>query len=186
MSRSTRGGQRVFINGRAVENGIVNQALREGYHTALMKGRYPVVYLFIEMDPAAVDVNVHPAKREVRFREPGTVREALVAAVRRTLEAGRADWSRSFHQPPLPDAATTLAAPTAGVRAANGVADRVSRPAIPAPSAGGFPGDGGAARGSAAAFPAPTDTGRNAREPPARAGAPASSRSSACWAGCTS
>ena len=71
VSRSTRGGQRVFINGRAVENGIVYQALREGYHTALMKGRYPVVYLFIEMDPAAVDVNVHPAKREVRFREPG-------------------------------------------------------------------------------------------------------------------
>ena len=102
VSRSTRGGQRVFINGRVVENGIVNQALREGYHTALMKGRYPVVTVFIEMDPAAVDVNVHPAKREVRFREPGAVREALVAAVRRTLEAGRADWSRSFHQPPLP------------------------------------------------------------------------------------
>ncbi len=102
VSRSTRGGQRVFINGRAVENGIVNQALREGYHTALMKGRYPVVYLFIDMDPAAVDVNVHPAKREVRFRAPGAVREALVAAVRRTLEAGRAEWSRSFHQPPLP------------------------------------------------------------------------------------
>ena len=102
VSRSNRAGQRVFINGRAVENGTVNQALREGYHTALMKGRYPVACLFLEMDPAAVDVNVHPAKREVRFREPGSVREAIVATVRRTLEAGRADWSRSFHQPPLP------------------------------------------------------------------------------------
>ena len=88
VSRSTRSGQRVFINGRAVDNGIVGQALREGYHTALMKGRYPVSYLFIEMDPAEVDVNVHPAKREVRFRAPGVVREALVTAVRRTLEAG--------------------------------------------------------------------------------------------------
>ena len=105
VSRANRSGQRVFINGRAVENGTVNQALREGYHTALMKGRYPVAYLFLQMDPAAVDVNVHPAKREVRFREPGSVREALVAAVRRTLEAGRADWSRSFHQPPLPEQA---------------------------------------------------------------------------------
>ena len=105
VSRSARGGQRIFINGRAVENGVVYQALREGYHTALMKGRYPVAYLFIDMDPAAVDVNVHPAKREVRFREPGAMREALVAAVRRTLEAGRADWTRSFHQPPLPAAA---------------------------------------------------------------------------------
>ena len=103
VSRSNRSSQRVFINGRAVENGTVNQALREGYHTALMKGRYPVAYLFLQMDPAAVDVNVHPAKREVRFREPGSVREALVATVRRTLEAGRADWSRSFHQPPLPE-----------------------------------------------------------------------------------
>ena len=103
VSRANRSSQRVFINGRAVENGVVNQALREGYHTALMKGRYPVAYLFLEMDPAAVDVNVHPAKREVRFREPGSVREALVAVVRRTLEAGRADWSRSFHQPTLPE-----------------------------------------------------------------------------------
>ena len=107
VSRGNRSSQRVFINGRAVENGIVGQALREGYHTALMKGRYPVAYLFLDMDPAAVDVNVHPAKREVRFREPGTVREALVGVVRRTLEAGRAEWSRSFHQPPLP--AQTLA-----------------------------------------------------------------------------
>ena len=103
VSRSNRSGQRVFINGRAVDNAIVGHALREGYHTALMKGRYPVTFLFLEMDPAAVDVNVHPAKREVRFREPAPVREALVAAVRRTLEAGRQEWSRSFHQPPLPE-----------------------------------------------------------------------------------
>ena len=102
VSRSTRAGQRVFINGRAVENGVVHQALREGYHTALMKGRYAVAYIFIDMDPGTVDVNVHPAKREVRFREPSAVREALVGAVRRTLEAGRAEWSRSLHQPPLP------------------------------------------------------------------------------------
>ena len=136
VSRSTRGGQRIFINGRAVENGVVYQALREGYHTALMKGRYPVAYLFIDMDPAAVDVNVHPAKREVRFREPGAMREALVAAVRRTLEAGRADWTRSFHQPPLPAAAPSPApAPEPAAPAAPGpalVADRQE-------TAAGFP-----------------------------------------------
>jgi DNA mismatch repair protein MutL len=113
VSRATRNGQRVFINGRPVENGIVTQALREGYHTALMKGRYPVTYLFLDMDPAAVDVNVHPAKREVRFREPGVVREALVAAVRRSLEAGRTDWTRSFHQPPLPQSRAAGAFPAA-------------------------------------------------------------------------
>ncbi|HEX5175384.1 MAG TPA: DNA mismatch repair endonuclease MutL, partial [Chthoniobacteraceae bacterium] len=71
-------------------------ALREGYHTALMKGQHPVTFLFIDMDPAAVDVNVHPAKREVRFRDAASVREAVVEAVRRTLETDRAGWSRSF------------------------------------------------------------------------------------------
>ena len=107
-----------------MRTGVVYQALREGYHTALMKGRYPVAYLFIDMDPAAVDVNVHPAKREVRFREPGAMREALVAAVRRTLEAGRADWTRSFHQPPLP-ASAPAPAPAAPPESALGlVADR--------------------------------------------------------------
>ena len=126
-SRANRGSQRVFINGRAVDNGTVNQALREGYHTALMKGRYPVACLFLEMDPAAVDVNVHPAKREVRFREPGSVREAVVATVRRTLEAGRADWSRSFHQPPLPSAREPATATS--LEPANVVADHA--PATP-------------------------------------------------------
>lgn len=96
VSRSTRAQQIVFINGRAVENSAVYYALREGYHTALMKGQYPVTFLFIDMDPAAVDVNVHPAKREVRFRDPATVREALVEVVRKTIEAGRANWSKSF------------------------------------------------------------------------------------------
>ena len=131
VSRANRSSQRVFINGRAVENGIVGQALREGYHTALMKGRYPVVYLFLDMDPAAVDVNVHPAKREVRFREPGAVREALVGVVRRTLEAGRAEWSRSFHQPPLPDQPVTPVR-TAPAAASSLVADRLAPAFVPA------------------------------------------------------
>ncbi len=130
VSRGNRSSQRIFINGRAVDNGVVNQALREGYHTALMKGRYPVAYLFLEMDPAAVDVNVHPAKREVRFRAPGSVREALTAAVRRTLEAGRADWSRSFHQPPLPEQTR----PAAMVPAL-AVADRAASNSSPAAAA---------------------------------------------------
>jgi DNA mismatch repair protein MutL len=97
VSRSSRAQQLVFLNGRAVENSTLNFALREGYHTALMKGQHPVTFLFIDMDPAAVDVNVHPAKREVRFRNAAEVREAIVEATRRTLETDRTNWTRTFH-----------------------------------------------------------------------------------------
>ncbi len=96
VSRSSRAQQLVFLNGRAVENNTINFALREGYHTALMKGQHPVTFLFIEMDPAEVDVNVHPAKREVRFRNASWVREAVVEGVRVALESDRASWSRTF------------------------------------------------------------------------------------------
>lgn len=99
VSRSTRQQQIIFVNGRPVENSTVNYALREGYHTALMKGQHPVTFLFIDMDPAAVDVNVHPAKREVRFRDPAHVRETLVEITRRTLESDRGNWTRSFAAP---------------------------------------------------------------------------------------
>ena len=102
VSRSGRQQQLVFLNGRPVENSTVNFALREGYHTALMKGQHPVTFLFIEMDPAAVDVNVHPAKREVRFREANTVRDAVVEAIRRALESDRGKWSQTFHAAPEP------------------------------------------------------------------------------------
>ncbi len=103
VSRSTRAQQLIFVNGRAIEGAVLNAALREGYHTALMKGQYPVTFLSLGMDPGAVDVNVHPAKREVRFRDPGAVKEAVVAAIRRTLESGRAEWQGQF-QAPLPTA----------------------------------------------------------------------------------
>ena len=102
LSRQTRGQQLVFVNGRAIESPVVNAALREGYHTALMKGQYPVTFLFLDLDPAAVDVNVHPAKREVRFRDPSAVREAVVECVRRTLESGRENWRRGFEPPATP------------------------------------------------------------------------------------
>jgi DNA mismatch repair protein MutL len=99
VSRQTRAQQLVFVNGRAVENAVLSAALREGYHTALMKGQFPVTFLFLDLDPAAVDVNVHPAKREVRFRDPNGVREAVVEAVHRTLESGRREWQEQFRAP---------------------------------------------------------------------------------------
>jgi DNA mismatch repair protein MutL len=85
VSRSTREDQHLFVNRRPIDNRGLNFALLEGYHTALMKGRYPVACLFLEIDPAAVDVNIHPAKREVKFHREGDVRRLVAQAVRQTL-----------------------------------------------------------------------------------------------------
>src|ERR1039458_3139092 len=92
VSRKTRDQQLFFVNGRAIESPVLSVALREGYHTALMKGQYPITFLFLEIDPAAVDVNVHPAKREVRFRDPNSVREAVVRSIQRALDSNRETW----------------------------------------------------------------------------------------------
>ncbi|PYL01155.1 MAG: DNA mismatch repair endonuclease MutL [Verrucomicrobia bacterium] len=85
VSRATRQDQHLFVNRRPVENRALNYALLEGYHTALMKGRYPVCSLFLELDPAEVDVNIHPSKREVKFHHEKAVRRHAADAVRRTL-----------------------------------------------------------------------------------------------------
>ena len=99
VSRSSRDLQYIFLNGRAVENAAINQGLREGYHTALMKGQHPVCFLSIQIDPEEVDVNVHPAKREVRFRDPLIVRGVVERAVRSALETDRGAWSSAFTAP---------------------------------------------------------------------------------------
>jgi DNA mismatch repair protein MutL len=106
LSRQTRSQQLVFVNGRAIESPLITTAIREGYHTALMKGQYAVTFLFLELDPGAVDVNAHPAKREVRFRDPNSVREAIVRAIQERLARGRVDWQEKFRAP------TATATPT--------------------------------------------------------------------------
>jgi DNA mismatch repair protein MutL len=94
VSRATREGQHLFVNRRPVENRGLNYALLEGYHTALMKGRYPVCCLFLEIDPAAVDVNIHPAKREVKFHREFEIRKFVAQAVQETLLAFHAGESK--------------------------------------------------------------------------------------------
>jgi DNA mismatch repair protein MutL len=92
-----------------VENRGLNFALLEGYHTALMKGRYPVCCLFIEVNPAEVDVNIHPAKREVRFRRERTVRQWTAQAVRETLLRFHAPPKGNASAPPPPVATPGVA-----------------------------------------------------------------------------
>jgi len=87
ITRSNRREMTFFINGRWVQDIPLNTALTQAYHTMLMVGRYPLATLFLEVDPAAVDVNVHPAKAEVRFREQDKVFSIVQRAVRRALLA---------------------------------------------------------------------------------------------------
>jgi DNA mismatch repair protein MutL len=70
-----------YVNQRPVDSRTLSYALIESYHEAIPKGRYPLAFLFLEIDPAAVDVNVHPAKREVRFRNEAQVRAFVIRAV---------------------------------------------------------------------------------------------------------
>src|SRR5436305_12597012 len=99
LSRQTRAQQLIFVNGRAIDSGLITSAIREGYHTALMKGQYPVTFLFLDLDPATVDVNVHPSQREARYRDLTGVREAIVHCLRQTLERSRAEWQEKFRAP---------------------------------------------------------------------------------------
>jgi DNA mismatch repair protein MutL len=84
-----RGGtqmQYVFVNGRWVRDRSVSQALQEAYRGLLLTGKHPVAFLFLDVPADAVDVNVHPAKSEVRFRQPGQVQHLVQSAVRAALK----------------------------------------------------------------------------------------------------
>jgi DNA mismatch repair protein MutL len=87
LTRSNRKEITFFINGRWVHDVSLNTALLQAYHTLLMVGRYPLTALFLEMPPEEVDVNVHPAKAEVRFRNPDKVFSFIQRSARRALLA---------------------------------------------------------------------------------------------------
>jgi len=87
VSRGTRQDLVTVVNGRPVDSRTMAFALTESYHTLIPKGRYPLAFAFLEIDPAWVDVNVHPAKREVRFRDEARVRGFLIQSVLSVLLA---------------------------------------------------------------------------------------------------
>ncbi len=86
VSRSSRDRQHFFVNRRPVDNKGLNYALMDAYQNALMKGRYPLCCLFLELDPGEVDVNIHPAKREVKFHKEQAVRRIVADILRSALE----------------------------------------------------------------------------------------------------
>ena len=105
-ARSQADQQYFFLNGRPLRDKLVASAVRLAYRDVLFHGRHPAYVLFLEMDPARVDVNAHPQKLEVRFREPGLIHDFLFRTLERALAetrptqsaaaaipAARADWS---------------------------------------------------------------------------------------------
>jgi DNA mismatch repair protein MutL len=89
LNKANAQSQFLFVNGRPVKDRLLQGALRGAYQDVLARDRHPMAALFLELPAAAVDVNVHPAKAEVRFREPGLVRGLIVSAIRHQLaEAG--------------------------------------------------------------------------------------------------
>ncbi len=81
FARKGRRQQFVFLNGRPVEDAAISRAIKDGFKGALVEGMNPTAWLWISMDPALVDVNVHPAKKEVRFHKPYDVRNLVLTAV---------------------------------------------------------------------------------------------------------
>lgn len=114
-SRGAAVAQFVFVNGRPVRDKLLIGALRAAYMDFLSRDRHPVAALFVECDPQLVDVNVHPAKSEVRFRDPAAVRSLMVNGVRRALSGAGHRASTTVASDTLhamrPEAAPIPAAP---------------------------------------------------------------------------
>ena len=122
LHRSNRNGFYIFVNGRLVRDGLIQKAISKAYENLMPSGVYPFVLLFLEIAPEEVDVNVHPAKTEVRFRSPTRVLEFVRAAVRAALVAAKpssnlppvAVIDHSLSGPPAARAGSAAAAPMPG------------------------------------------------------------------------
>jgi DNA mismatch repair protein MutL len=87
LNRGNAQKQYLFVNGRPVKDRMLNGVIRAAYQDFLARDRHPMAALFVDLDPEYVDVNVHPAKTEVRFRDAGNVRGLIIGALRHTLAA---------------------------------------------------------------------------------------------------
>ena len=85
MSRPSRNGQIFFVNGRVVNSKVIERGINEGYRERLFDGRHPLAYLFLNVNAADLDVNIHPNKKEVRFNNEGEISEFISQAIKNAL-----------------------------------------------------------------------------------------------------
>jgi DNA mismatch repair protein MutL len=143
LTRSDRTEQFLFVNGRFVKDSQINYAISQAYESALKGEQYPYIFLFLEIDPRAVDVNVHPQKSEVRFAEPIKVQALVKQAITRALTSAHA-VPRLEAKPPPP---APLDLPSGSLPKGKGISSSPSPPS-PLPSEGeGSRGVRGGARG---------------------------------------
>jgi DNA mismatch repair protein MutL len=110
LTRSNRDHQFFFLNRRPISNRLLTKALSEAYRGSVMSDRFPVAFIFIDIDPALVDVNIHPTKREVRFADPNAVSEQVLLAFhsafrkeQRRFQPGAASMAPTISPPPRRD-----------------------------------------------------------------------------------
>ncbi|GAM11591.1 DNA mismatch repair protein MutL [Geobacter sp. OR-1] len=96
LARSNSAGVYTYINGRFIKDKVVHHAIFEAYRGVIDKGRFPVLVLFVEMPFSEVDVNVHPTKHEVRFREQGKVHDCILSAIGNVLS--QSPWTKRSDQ----------------------------------------------------------------------------------------
>jgi DNA mismatch repair protein MutL len=117
-ARPTAAGQHLFLNGRPIRDRSLQHAIRHGFEGLITRDRFPVAFLFLTMDPGDVDVNVHPAKLEVRFRDGDRVHRLVAHAVRDALLAADLAPAMTFAAP--------AAAPAAGAERLAGVREALT------------------------------------------------------------